>query len=63
MMKHRRRHGGGPRNNNNGNQRGGKQSQDGLPVDMTLEEFEAELAAEDSVRDVVVGVHRCAPAS
>ncbi len=46
MMKHRRRHGGGPRNNNNGNQRSGKQSQDGLPVDMTLEEFEAELAAD-----------------
>ncbi len=47
MMKHRRRHN-GPRNGNgNSNQRGGNggnPSQDGLPVDMTEEEFEAELA-------------------
>jgi transcription termination factor Rho len=52
-MKHRRRHN-GPRNNNGGNQQGnnrgngGGNSREGLPVDMTEEEFEAEIAQQQA---------------
>jgi transcription termination factor Rho len=50
MMKHRRRHN-GPRNNNGNNQgqrNGGGNQHEGLPVDMTEEEFEAEIAQQQA---------------
>jgi transcription termination factor Rho len=49
-MKHRRRHN-GPRNNNNNQNRGGNgggNSREGLPVEMTEEEFDAEIAMQQA---------------
>ena len=49
-MKHRRRHN-GPRNGNNqnrGNDGGNNNRHEGLPVDMTEEEFDAEIAMQQA---------------